>query len=141
MAWAIDEAQARECGIVLLYVVSSLSELELAAIQVNTDPLRRRFQDLLSTTWSEPLRAGGIRHRTRLVVGRPAECILTAARDEGVVAIVMGMSARGVLHEIVLGTVARRVLHEARRPVIAVPAGWPEAPSSPSSESDTWFLG
>jgi nucleotide-binding universal stress UspA family protein len=141
LTWAIDDAQGRDLGIVLLYVVSSLSELEFAAIQVNTDPIRRRFQDLLTTTWSEPLRVAGVRHRTRLAVGRPADCILAAARNEDVAAIVMGMSARGLLHEIVLGTVARHVLHEARRPVIAVPAGWPEAESSSTSESDAWFLG
>lgn len=139
LSWAIGEAGARERGILLLYVVSSVSEWELAAIQVNTDPIRRQFRTLLETKWSEPLREAGVPHRTRLVVGRPADCILAVAREEDAVAIVMGMSARGLLHEIVLGTVARHVMHEAQRPVIAVPAGWPRIESS-TAASDAWFL-
>jgi nucleotide-binding universal stress UspA family protein len=122
--WAIREASVVGRPVRLLYVVSSLSEWDLAAIQVNPDPLRRRFAQLLATTWSEPLRDAGVDFTTELVVGRPSETILEVARDHDAEMIVLGMSTRGLLHEILMGTGMRHVLHEARRPVIAVPEGW-----------------
>jgi nucleotide-binding universal stress UspA family protein len=125
LAWAIDDARRLGRAIVLLYVVSVVAEWELAAIQVDTDAIREQFKTLLRTTWSEPLRKAGIEHHTRLAVARPADGILDVAREEeNVVAIVMGMSGRGLLHEIVGGTATRLVMHQARRPVVAVPAGW-----------------
>jgi nucleotide-binding universal stress UspA family protein len=124
LAWAIQYAQASDARVVLLYVVSSVGEWELAAVQVNTDPLRQRFGELLDGIWSEPLREANVPYRTKMVVGRPAEKILETARGERVSLIVLGMTARGILHELVLGTTARHVLHEAQRPVVAVPGGW-----------------
>jgi nucleotide-binding universal stress UspA family protein len=126
-AWAIREAHAVGRPVRLVYAVSSLGEWDLAAIQVNPDPLRHRFAELLATSWSEPLRAAGIDYSTELVVGRPADAILKVARDRDAEMIVLGMSARGLLHEVLMGTAMRHVLHEARRPVVAVPEGWGSA--------------
>jgi nucleotide-binding universal stress UspA family protein len=124
LAWAIRHVQPDNGRVLLLYVVSSLAEWELAAIQVDTDPIRRRFHELLAGEWSAPLRAAQVSYRTRLRVDRPANAILQTARDEQVDLIVLGMTARGILHELLLGATARHVLNEAQRPVVAVPAGW-----------------
>src|SRR4051794_2902953 len=82
LAWAIQYAKAADARVVLLYVVSSVGEWELAAVQVNTDPLRRRLGELLDGTWSEPLRQADVPYRTKMVVGRPAEKILETARAD-----------------------------------------------------------
>ena len=141
LRWAIDDAAVRSRGVLLLYVISSIAEWELAAIQVNPDPIRREFEHLLQGRWSEPLREAGVEYSTRLRVGRPADEILSTARVERAVAIVMGMSTRGLLHEVILGTVARHVLHDALRPVIAVPEGWSVDASAVASPLSTTRTG
>ncbi len=122
--WAIQYAQTTSSTIVLLYVVSSLSEWELAAIQVDPGPIRDNFERFLKNEWSEPLRESGIDYETRLLVGRPAESILQCAAAENVSLIAVGMTSRSTVHELIVGTVAGHVLHHARRPVVAVPASW-----------------
>jgi nucleotide-binding universal stress UspA family protein len=124
LAWTIDFVEQHGGSVLMLYVFSSVAVWELNAVQVNTDPIRRNFQDLLDTKWSEPLRQAGVRFRTKLVVGRPADAILATARATDVSLIVLGMTGRGMLHELIRGATGRHVLHEAQRPVVAVPAGW-----------------
>jgi nucleotide-binding universal stress UspA family protein len=66
-----------------------------------------------------------VKYRTVARSGRPADVILATARHEDAELIVLGMTERGVLHELVLGQTHRHVMHEARRPVVAVPSDWP----------------
>ncbi|MBV8950303.1 MAG: universal stress protein [Actinobacteria bacterium] len=122
--WAIGHAKTTGARVLLTYVVSSISEWELAAVQIDPGPIRRHFQERLDTAWSEPLRKAGVAYETRLLVGRPAEAVLQCARREDVDLIVVGMTTRGVLHEIIAGSTATAVLHHAQRPVVAVPASW-----------------
>jgi nucleotide-binding universal stress UspA family protein len=127
LRWAISYASERGRAVLLLYVMPSLTEWELAAIQVDTTPISRRLDALLRNEWSAPLRAAGIPYRTKLKEGRPAERILKTARKASSELIVIGMTERGLLHELVLGATVRRVLHQALRPVVAVPADWAAA--------------
>ncbi len=124
LRWAISYASERSRSVLVLNVMPSLAEWELAAIQVDTNPLRHRLDKLLRTDWTAPLRAAGIPYRTKLKEGRPAEVILATARKAGAELIVIGMTERGLLHELVLGATVRRVMHQALRPVVAVPADW-----------------
>jgi nucleotide-binding universal stress UspA family protein len=124
LRWGLAYATERELELVLVYAFSSLAELELAAIQVDTTPLERRVHELLDGPWSEPVRGAGVKYRTVARSGRPADVILAAARDEHAQLIVLGMTERGVLHDLVLGQTHRHVVHEARRPVVAVPSDW-----------------
>jgi len=125
LRWAIAYATEREHELVLVYAFSSLTEWELAAIQVDTSPMERRVHEMLDGPWSEPVRRAGLQCRTVARSGRPADVILATARQEDVELIVLGMTERGVLHELVLGQTHRHVVHEARRPVVAVPSDWP----------------
>ncbi len=124
MRWATSYASERERSVLVLNVIPSLAEWELAAIQVNTNPLRRRLEALLRTEWTASLRDAGVCYRTKLKEGRPAEVILKTARKTNAELIVIGMTERGLLHELVLGATVRRVMHQALRPVVAVPADW-----------------
>jgi len=124
LAWAIGYARDRDATILLVYVVASVLEWELAAIQVNPDPVRHRFEQLLATSWSEPLREAAIAHESLLMVGRPSESIMQCARDRDASLIVIGMTGRGMLHELVSQSTARHLLHHAQRPVVAVPTTW-----------------
>jgi nucleotide-binding universal stress UspA family protein len=124
MRWTIAYASERERSVRVLNVIPSLTEWELAAIQVDTNPLRQRLETLLRTDWTAPLRSAGVPYRTKLKEGRPAEVILKTARKTNAQLIVIGMTERGLLHELVLGATVRRVMHQALRPVVAVPTDW-----------------
>jgi hypothetical protein len=63
-------ARDLDAEIVAAYAISTLWEWELPAVQVNTDPIRREVNKLLSGRWTEPLRHAGVRYRTRVVSGR-----------------------------------------------------------------------
>ena len=122
--WAIDQAQVRQAEIVMVYVVSSIWQWELAAAQINPDPITREFDRLLRHDWSEPLRTSGTPYRTELLRGRPADAVRDCAQREDAALIVVGMSTRGTLTELLFGSSAHKLVHEAHRPVVAVPAGW-----------------
>jgi nucleotide-binding universal stress UspA family protein len=124
LAWAIEYANDRDARILLVYVVTSIGEWELAAIQVDPDPVRSAFKQLLATDWSSPLREARISYEPILLVGRPAEMIMRCAREHDASMIVLGMTGRGILHELVSESTGRHVLQEAKRPVVAVPEMW-----------------
>jgi nucleotide-binding universal stress UspA family protein len=124
LGWAIDYSKSRDAEVLLVYVVSSVAEWELAAVQVDPDPIRHNFEQLLGGAWSKPLRDSGVRFATRVLVGRTADAVLHCAQEEQVTFIVLGMTTHGTLFELVVGGTAEHVLHHAHRPVVAVPAGW-----------------
>lgn len=124
MRWAVDYCQRTAAELVVVYVVSSAWEWELAAVQVNPDPIRREIKDRLGEGWTAPVRAGGVRYQTEVAVGRPAEILLGAARHHEASLIVLGMTGRGTLGELVLGSTGRGVAHHAVRPIVTVPPDW-----------------
>ena len=124
LAWAAHYAGRNDGQLVLVYVVSSAWEWELSAVQVNPDPIRREIKQLLHDSWTEPLRAAGLRYQTEVTVGRPAEALLASARRLEASLIVLGMTGRGTLGELVLGSTGREVAHHAVRPIVTVPPDW-----------------
>ncbi len=73
MRWGIAHAATTGCEIAMVYVLSSVWEWEFAAAQVNPDPIRDEFGQLLDGEWSQPLRDAGVRYCSVLEVGRPAD--------------------------------------------------------------------
>lgn len=67
-----------DAELVVVYAVSSAWEWELAAIQVNPDPIRHEIQQLLAQSWTAAVRAAGVLHQTDVAVGgaRPTRCSL-----------------------------------------------------------------
>jgi nucleotide-binding universal stress UspA family protein len=124
LTWAVDHAQRVGGELIVVFVVSSSFEWELNAVQVNTDPIRKEFERRLRGEWTEPVRAAGVRYETQLVVGRPADALLDAARHNEASLIVIGMTARGTLGELVFSSVSHQLFHRAVRPVVTVPAEW-----------------
>ena len=127
LAWATRHVQRVPGKLVVAYVSSSALEWELAAVQVNADPLRREFTRRLQEEWTEPLRQAGVSYETRVLDGRPADALLRCADDEGVELIVVGMTGRGTLNELLMGSTTHQLLHRSAqrvRPIVAVPAGW-----------------
>ncbi len=129
--WATKFAADHGARVVLTYVVSSAAEWELAAAQIDPDPIRHGFEKSLQGEWSEPLRAAGVAFETRCLVGKPTEKIVECATAEGATLIVIGMTPKRTLSEVVSGSVARHVLHESHLPVVVVPHDW-VAPAPPA---------
>jgi nucleotide-binding universal stress UspA family protein len=110
--------------LVVIYVVSEAWEWELAAIQVNTDPLRREFERRLREEWTADVRAAGVPYRTELEVGRPADVLLAAARRNAAALIVIGASDNGAMSEIIRRSASHQLMHHAVRPIVSVPSSW-----------------
>ena len=127
LGWAIDHALRGGSELLVVYVASSIAEWELAAAQINSDPIRREFERRLREEWTAPVRKAGVRYRTKLLVGRVADELMRTARAENATLLVIGMSPRGTLSEIVMGSTQHDLLHRALRPVVAVPATWDAA--------------
>jgi nucleotide-binding universal stress UspA family protein len=124
LKWAVRYGQRTESELVVIYVVSEAWEWELAAIQVNTDPLRREFERRLREEWTADVRAAGVLYRTELEVGRPAEVLLAAARRNAAALIVVGASESGAMSELIRRSAGHKMMHHAVRPIVTVPPGW-----------------
>ena len=122
LRWAACIASELGLEVVVVYVMSTVQDWELAAIQINTDPLRRELEDLLAGQWTAPLRSAGVEHRTRVVSGAPAQALMQVARAEEAELIVVGMGRHGTMSQLLLGSVPKNLLRDALRPVVAVPA-------------------
>jgi nucleotide-binding universal stress UspA family protein len=123
LRWTTCVARDLDAEVVAAYAISRLFEWELAAVQVNADPIRLELAQLLDGRWTEPLRRAGVRYRTRVVSGPPAQALMHLARAEQVDLIVVGMGRHGTMSQLLLGTVPKDLLRGALRPVVAVPAG------------------
>lgn len=62
----------------------------------------------------------GVRARTKLLTGDPADEIVAHADSIDADLIVVGSRGHGAIASALLGSVSRGVLHEARRPVLVV---------------------
>jgi nucleotide-binding universal stress UspA family protein len=124
LAWGVDYARRMGAELIVVYGVSSAWEWELAAVQVNPDPIRREIGQLLRQDWTATVRAAGVSCQTEVAVGRPADVLLAAARHHQAELIVLGMTGRGTLGELVAGSTGHQVARHAVRPIVTVPAGW-----------------
>ncbi|HEX4490160.1 MAG TPA: universal stress protein [Acidimicrobiia bacterium] len=122
LEWAKCQAQLVGAELVLVYVSSAARAWELAAAQINTDPMRAEAKRRLAGEWTAPLREAGVPYRARVTEGRVADELMKVARAEDASLIVVGMTARGTLTELVFGSTRHDLLHHAVRPVVAVPA-------------------
>ena len=124
LSWATRHVQRVPGELLVAYVTSSALEWELAAVQVNADPLRHEFERRLREEWTAPLRDAGLTYETRVLHGRPAEALLRCADEEGAELLVVGMTGRGTVNELLMGSTTHRLLQHTARPIVAVPAGW-----------------
>lgn len=132
--WATAYAVRNDGELLVAYVLSSAFEWELAAIQINPDPMRHEFERRLRDEWTQVPRSAGVPYQTRLLTGRAAEALLRSAERERATLIAVGMTGRGTLAELMLGSTTHHLLQHAARPIVAVPATWRS--SSPSDRPD-----
>jgi len=71
--------------------------------------------------YSDRLEEAGIRPRAHLLLGRPADEILRAAREFGASMLFMGTTGKGRLEEFALGSVSHEISEGAEFPVLLVP--------------------
>ncbi len=127
MRWATAQARLTGAPVTTVYVVSSTVEWELAAVQINPDPVRHGFERRLEDEWIAPLRAAGIEHHTVVRVGRVPDELMRVAAETEADLIVIGMTTHGALAELVSKSTLRTLRGKAVRPVVTVPAGWGDA--------------
>ena len=124
LRWAADHATALGGELLVVFVSSAIAELEFAAAQINTDPIRAGYERHLQGDWTALLRERNIQFRTHVAVGRVATELMRVAHTEHASLIVIGMTGRGTLGEIVFGSAEHALVKHAVRPVVAVPAAW-----------------
>lgn len=115
--------------VVVVHVVSAVGEWELAAAQIDPDPVRHGLEQRLDREWCAPLRTAGVPYHSMVAVGAVAEQLIAVARRWDVELIVLGMSTRGSLAELVSRTTMRALRGHVVRPVVAVPASWSARPT------------
>ena len=123
MRWAADQSDRTTSELVIVYVTSSVGEWELAAVQIDPDPIRRD-QRLLDSEWDRAARERGTQFRTQVAVGRAATELMRIAQAEEASLIVIGMTGHGTLSELITGSTQSDLRRHAVRPVVAVPESW-----------------
>jgi nucleotide-binding universal stress UspA family protein len=132
LGWATRQAIRTDSELLVVHVSWAVAEWELAAAQIDPDPIRREVERLLEGEWTAPVRNANVRYRTISTVGRVAEELMRIARAEDAALLVIGMTPRGTLSELVFGSTQHELQRHAVRPVVAVPASWIEPPGLPS---------
>lgn len=120
--WVAQVAPALGARALVVHVVPSTLEWELAAIQVNATPhLRQRRRDLAGR-WTEPLRGANVPYTIEFVKGDPGKELLRLADRRGADLIAIGAAHHGRVHDIIFGATTRRLVNQIRHPVVMVPS-------------------
>jgi nucleotide-binding universal stress UspA family protein len=121
LRWAAHEAATNGATVIVAYAFSPVSEWLLAAIQIDTDRIRRKRGQDLRGPWTQPLRAYAVPYRTTIVSGRPGRALVRLARSTHASCIVIGADRHHHLGRWMSGPVQRFLQHHAQRPVVSVP--------------------
>ena len=119
--YAIALASALRARVTLLHVISALywatgdlpGALSAAVLEELEAVARQSLKQAL-----QRVRDAGLDGEAMVVHGSPFECIVAAARDQGIDLIVMGSHGRTGLRHVLLGSVAERVVRLAPCPVL-----------------------
>ncbi len=127
VAWAAALAGDVQARVVAVHVVATTWEWEMAAMQIDTEPLVETRRLELAGRWTEPLRVAGVDHTTRLLEGDPAKQLRRAAFESRADLIVVGGARAGRLHDLLFGHVRHQLVTSAPCPVVVVPEPDPSA--------------
>ncbi len=117
MRWSACLAEQNHGRVVAVRAVSRIGIWELAALQVNPDPVLRGFDEQLQGPWTSSLRELGVEYTTRLERGEAADALVRVADREDADLLVIGARHRDPAH----GTTTRRLLKRTRRPLVIIP--------------------
>lgn len=115
--WSACLAEQNHGRVVAVRAVSRIGIWELAAFQINPDPVVRGFQEQLRGPWTAPLRELAVEYTTRLERGEAADALLRVADREDADLLVIGARHRNPAH----GTTTRRLLKRTRCPLVVIP--------------------
>ena len=115
--WSACLAEQSHGCVVAVRAVSRIGIWELAALQVNPDPVVRGFEEQLRGPWTAPLRELGVEYTTRLERGVVADALVRVADREDADLLVIGARHRDPAH----GTTTRRLLKRTRCPLVVIP--------------------
>jgi nucleotide-binding universal stress UspA family protein len=119
--WTADLARATGARVLAVHVVPTAWEWEMAAIQVDTEPLIRARRADLSGRWTEPLRQAEVLYTTQFAEGDPAKKLIELCDKEGVDLISIGGKPHGRVRELVFGGTRHQLVTKAQCPVVLVP--------------------
>jgi nucleotide-binding universal stress UspA family protein len=124
LPFAEQVAGPLDAEVVLLRVLEPPSPIELVAsagvVTPDTFTLREIDAKRYLSEIERRLSKKGLRVRTRVTLGSPAEEILAAARSTGADLIAMATHGRSGVARVLLGSVAESVLRAAPLPVLLI---------------------
>ncbi|HYV60724.1 MAG TPA: universal stress protein [Acidimicrobiia bacterium] len=115
--WSASIADAVHARVIAVFAVSRVGIWELAALQVNSDPVVREYERRLKGAWTQPLREAGVAYDTRLERGGTADALLRVTAEEDADLIVIG----GRRHNGGESDPTHRLLKRATKPLVIVP--------------------
>lgn len=98
------------------------------------DKWRAELKRGLEGEWSAPVRDMGLKYRTVMWDGSPANALMDVAGMHDALMIVVGSRGLSRIAKMVLGSVSNRLVNESHHPVVVVPESSSKAPSSEPSK-------
>lgn len=123
--WVAEIGPAVNAEVTAVHVVPRIELWDLAALQIDTDPLIQAESAQLHGPWTAALRTAGLRVVTKLLRGDPATELCRCADDDDADLLVIGAKSHSALHDLLGGT-AHKVSNHALTAVVLVPAVRPQ---------------
>ena len=119
---AAELAVVMGAEVVVVHVATAVARWLMEAPDESFARTRDDLWQLLEEVWSEPLQRAGVRYRTELLAGDPADELVKAADDEDAFLIVASDRGRGERNHDDIGATAMKLARRANRPVVLVSA-------------------
>ena len=122
MRWVVDLAADMDVEVIAVHAFDLLAFVGAHGMFALVDDrsLLDAAREELETRWVASLRNAGVKYRTEIVEGNPAQALLATAKNADADMIVVGARGRGGFREILLGSVSHHVSHHAETPVVIV---------------------
>ncbi len=120
LEFAMDIARCRGAKLIVVSVAPEMDGPREALGEMNA--ILHEFAREQAHAAAEKIGKGGIEVEERVETGKPADVIVSIAREEEAYAIVMGTHGRTGLSRSFIGSVADRVIRRASCTVILVPS-------------------
>ncbi len=130
--WVAQLGSAVHANVTAVHVVPRIELWDLAAFQIDSDPIIDAQAALLRGRWTDPLRAAGVPVVTKMLRGDPATELCSWADDSNADLLVIGAKRHSALHGLLGGT-AHKVANHSRTAVVLVPAERPPYRAEPVS--------
>ena len=125
ISWAVRMAKGMGSEVVAVFAISTPVYFDggyMAPVPPpQLDPeWRAAMKSEFEGRWCKHLRDTGVRYRTVMEDGRPAEVIAQVADNVDADVIVVGRRGRGGVAELVLGSVSHALVLHSKRPILVI---------------------